>query len=162
MAIGNLPQRENVLLNNKILEQLGEDVSNPNLPYTVQAKLIYLIENLGLTGDIPDSTIQGQLTQLMEYLKPPTTCVESSLVMTGQQQLIIAAEIEGSTRKGYTIFNESTTATIYIDYVSGVSSTKKKLQLPPLYFWEPTVIYQGDIYAITSQANSTIEVRIER
>ena len=162
MAIGNLPQLENVLLNRQLLEQIGEDMTHGNLPYTVQAKLIYLIENLGLGSEQNNGTIQAQLDEIVSYLTPPTTCTSISVAVGTEQITLIAAEIEGSRRKGFTVFNESPTAIIYVDFVTGVTTTKKKLQLPPLFFWEPAVIFQGAVYAISSEANANVEVRVER
>lgn len=162
MSIGTIPGNQVLLTKEEILAQLGEHDIMADLPYTVQAKLIFLIESLGVGNTTSTNTLQEKIDKMLEYLTPPKTCVATSATVGTSQSTLISAEAEGSTRKGFSIFNASTTATIYIDYLTGVSSTKKKLQLPPLYFWEPETIYQGNVYAVSTEANTTVEVRIER
>lgn len=133
-----------------------------NLPLTVQAKLIYLIENLGLDNEDNNSTIQAQLDSIMSFLSPSTVCESLSLNVSTSEIVLIAAETTGNIRKAFSVFNESATAIVYIDYVTGVTSTKKKLQLPPLFYWEPEICYQGIVYAVSSEINTPVEIRIER
>lgn len=133
-----------------------------NLPLSVQAKLIFLIENLGISEEENTQTTNDKLDLIMSYLSPPTTCQAISLILGTTEQTIIPVEEIGVIRKGFSIFNESTTAIVYIDFVQGVNANQKKLQLPPLFLWEPEKIYQGEIFAISSEVNTPIEVRIER
>lgn len=161
MGIGTLPGTETLITRELLLEQIGEHMPEINLPYTVQAKLIFLIEQLGLDTPEETSSLNAKVDQLIKYTAPPTICAASSVTLGTTQQIIITAEEEGIIRKSFSIFNESPN-TVYIDYVTGVSSTVKKLQLPPLYFWEPEVIYQGNIFAVAGAENTNIEIRIER
>lgn len=133
-----------------------------NIPFTVQAKLIYLIENLGISEDENTQTTNEKLDAIMSFLSPPTTCETLSLNVAQSEIVLIAAELAGSIRKSFSVFNESTTAILYVDYATGVTATRKKLQLPPLYYWTPENCYQGIIYGVSSEANTPVEIRIER
>ena len=77
---------------------------------------------------------------------------------TGTASQVIPAN---ANRKGLTILNPSSTATVYIDSVSSPTASQHQFYLSPKGFYEmpDNKIYTGAFYAITSSGSVTLEIR---
>lgn len=160
MAVYNIPvsSTEIKVRLQELLDSIGVNTEVPGLPFTAQAKLTYLIENL-IQQDSQGNNIQ--LAATMERLRlisePPTTVNQETITVGTTVSKIINAETT-AIRKGFSIYNPSSTATISIGYVAATTSSNRKLVLQPGFYYEDPDKWQGEVYALSSSGNVSLLV----